>query len=197
MEVVHRHRVGRLQPAQDLGTVASCLAVHRAEDGDLRGGAVDTELGGDRRVHVVCRRGPRQGLVPRHSGQDARLDLTEVGADEDVVRLGDDRRAEVGCEAVDTGGGRHPTGRTVRPRPLATEPAVGADMLVEPGIPIRRGGALHTPPGQQRPDDRVGVAELLEPPRPSVGDLDTDPSQQRPHLGRVTQVDRRSGRCMA
>ena len=44
-------------------------------------------------------------------------------------------------------------------------------------------------PREQVVDERMVVAQLLEPPGPRVGHLDADPSQQCLHVGRIAQVE--------
>ena len=73
--------------------------------------------------------------------------------------------------------------------PPSPQPAVGADVLVEPVVAVRRGDPLGLAPRQQRLDERVRVAMGLQPPGPRVGHLDADAPQQRPHLLGVAQVD--------
>ena len=95
------------------------LAVHRAQHRDLGRRSIDAERGGDGRVEVVGRRRPREGGVAGHGGQHARLDLPEVGADEDVAGFGGDGRSQVGGQAVQPGRRRHPPRRTVASRSTA------------------------------------------------------------------------------
>ena len=88
-------------------------------------------------------------------------------------------------------------GGAVGRRPRAAQPAVGADVLVEPVVAVRRRDPLGLAPRQQRLDQRVRVAVGVEPPGPGVGHLDADAPQQRPHLLGVAQVDRAARRGVA
>ena len=62
------------------------------------------------------------------------------------------------------------------PDQRAPQPAVAADVGVEPGVPERRRDPLGLAPCEQVVDERMVAAQLLEPPRPGVRHLDTDPS---------------------
>ncbi len=93
------------------------LAVHRAEDCHLGDLAFDAESSGDRGVHVVGLGGGGERRITGDRGENSGFDLAEVGTDEDVAGLGDDRRAQVGGEVVEPGGRRHAAGGTVRRRP--------------------------------------------------------------------------------
>ena len=101
-QISHGDRIRQLQPAKCRGTVTGRLSVHRSENGDLRGRPVDTQLLGDRQIHVVFlgRHGKR--AVTRDRSEDARFDLTEVSADEDMTGLGNDGRPQQRRHVVQT-----------------------------------------------------------------------------------------------
>ncbi len=179
----------RLEATQRHGTVSRRLAVHRSQHGDLGDVTGHAEPCGHGGVHVVVPGGSRECVVVRHCREDPGLDLAEVGADEHVVRLGDDRRAEFRGHVVQPRGRGHPAGRAVRRRPLPSETPVGPDVLVEPAVPEGGGDALGLAPGEQRVDDLVLVTQLLETPGAGVGHLDADASQQRLHAGGVAQIE--------
>ena len=122
--------------------------------------------------------GPSQSLVPRDRGKHARLDLTEIGAHEDVAGLGDDRPAHFGGHVVKATRRGHPSRRAVGPCPHPAQPAVGTEMLVEPGVAVGRGDALRLSPDKEGFDQRVRVPKRPQPPGPGVGHLDADAAEQ-------------------
>jgi hypothetical protein len=188
VEVGHRHGVGRVEPAQRLGAVPGGLAVHRGEHGHLGRRPVQAELLGHRGVQVVGPGRGGQGLVAGHGGQHTRLDLAEIGPDEDVPGLGHDGLAQRGRHVVQSGGRGHPARRAIGPGPGPAQPAVGPEVLIQPGVAVRGGDPLRLAPLQQGADQRMRVTVLPQPPRPRVRDVHADPGQQRAHLDRAAQV---------
>ena len=188
IEVGHRHRVGRVEAAQRLGAVPGGLPVHRAEDRDLGHRPLHAELRRHRRVQVVGAGRRHQGPVPGHRGQHPRLDLAQVGPDEHVPVGGDDGRAQRGRHVVQARRRRHPAGRAVRAGPRAAQPAVRAEVRVQPGIAVGGGDPLRLPPVEQRSDQRMRIPHLPQPRGPGVRHVDTHPGQQRLHLSRAAQV---------
>ena len=101
---------------------------------------------------------------------------------------GHDRRAQRGRHVVQARRRGHPARRAVRAGPLAAQPPVGAEMLVQPRVAVRGGDPLRLPPLEQRADQRMRVPHLPQPPGPGVRHVHADPGQQRSHLGRAAQV---------
>ena len=148
VEIGHRHRISRVEAAQRLGSVAGSLPVHRAQDRDLGDWPVHAELRRHRRVQVVGPGRRRQRLITGHRGQHPRLDLPQVGPDEHVPVGGHDGRAQRGRHVVQARGRGHPARRAVRAGPLAAQPPVGAEMIVQPRVAIRSSDPLRLPPLQ-------------------------------------------------
>ena len=188
-EVAHRDRVGPLETAQRLAGRPGRLAVHRRQHGDLGRRPVDAEPGRHRCVQVVVPGRPRQRLVAGHRRQHPGLHLAQVGAHEQPAGLGRHRRPQLRRQVVQAGRGRHPAGRAVAAGPDAAQPAVGADVTVQPAVAVGRRDPLGLAPVEQGGHHRVGAAERLHPPGPGVGHVDADPGEQLAHLGRVAQVD--------
>ena len=193
-EVGHRHRVRRLEPAQGVGAVAGRLAVHRAEDGDLGRRPIDAELVGHRGVHVV-------GLASRGRGPDRRRPRPARAARSGRGRRGRTRgparrRRPGGARRAGCAARRSPSSARRR-RPNRSSSRAAARRGRGRRASRSRTSWPCAPPAasvEQGVDDRVGVAHLLQPPGPGVGDLDADPPQQRPHVGRVAQVGHRARR---
>jgi len=59
-----------------------------------------------------------------------------------------------------------------------SEPAVGTEMLVEPGVAEGRGDALRLSPDKEGFDQRVRVPKRPQPPGTGVGHLDADAAEQ-------------------
>ncbi len=184
----HRDGVGPLQPLERLTSGPAALAVHRGEDRDLGDRPLDPEPLGHRGVEVVVLRGRREHGIPAHHGEHAGLDLSEVGPHEHVPRVGCDARPQGRRQVVQPVLGRHPPGRAVARRPAPAQAVVGADVGVEPAVPVGRGDPLVTPPRQQRLDEGVDRAVGLEHPLARVRHVDADRGEQLTHLGRVAQV---------
>ena len=189
IEVGHRHRVGRVEAAQRLGTVPGGLPVHRAEDRHLGHRPVHAELRRHRRVQVIGAARRHQGAVRGHRGQHPRLDLAQVSPDEHVPLGGDHGRAQGGRHVVQARRRGHPAGRAVRAGPGAAQPAVGGQVLIQPRIAVGGGDPLRLPPVEQRSDQRMRVPHLPQPPGPGIRHVHAHPGQQRLHLGRAAQVD--------
>ncbi len=102
--------------------------------------------------------------------------------------FGDNRVAHVGRHVVQTRRRGHPARGTIRSRPLAAQTAIGAYMLVEPRVTVGRAHPLRLAPREERIDERVRVAQLLEPPRARVGNLDADAPQERLHLLGASEI---------
>jgi hypothetical protein len=68
-----------------------------------------------------------------------------------------------------------------------------AQALIQPRVPVGGRDPLGFAPLQQGGDQRMGVAQLPQPPGPGVRDVDADPGQQRADLGRAAQVGRGPG----
>jgi hypothetical protein len=188
-QVADRPRVGPLHPPERRTGGAGGLAVHRGEDGDLRGGPVTVQLRGDRGVQVVRTCRPRQRGVTGDDGQHAGFDLAQVGAHQHVAGLGGDRHPQPGGEVVQPGARGHPAGRSVGGRPRPAQPAVGADVPVEPAVAVSGGDAFGLAPVEERGHARMGVPEGLQPPGPGVGNPQPDPAEQLAYLHGVAQVD--------
>jgi hypothetical protein len=188
VEVGHGHRVSRVEPAQRLGAVAGGLAVHGGEHGDLGGRPVQAELLGHRGVEVVCPGRLGERPVPGYGGQHPRLDLAEIGPDEDVPGLGHDRLAQRGRHVVQPRGRGHPARGAIRSGPGPAQPAVGPEVLIQPGVAVRGGDPLRLAPLKQRAHQRMRVTTFPEPPRPRVRHVHSDPGQQRAHLRRAAQI---------
>jgi hypothetical protein len=197
VEVGHRHRVGRVEPAQRLGAVTGGLAVHGGEHGDLGGRPVQAELLGHRGVEVVSPGRVGQRPVPGDGGQHPRLDLAEIGPDEDVPVLGHDRLAQRGRHVVQPRGRGHPARGPVRSGPAPAQPAVGPEVLIQPGVAVGGGDAFRLAPLQQGANQRMRVTVFPQPPRPRVRHVHADPGQQRAHLRRAAQVRGRARRRVA
>ncbi len=64
----------------------------------------------------------------------------------------------------------------------------GAEVLIEPGVPVGGGDPFRLAPLEQRRDQRRAVPELFEPPRAGVRHVDPRRREERLHLGRAAQV---------
>ena len=188
-QVSHRHRVLALEPGQGLGAAPGGRSVHRTEHGELRECAIGAELSGHTLVHVVVVGGVGERVVPRDRGEHAWFDLPEVGAHEHVALLGDDGGTELSRHVVQARRRRHPARRSVRPRPVAAQTTVGAEVLVDPEVAERGADALGPTPREERGDDGMPVDHPLESPRSCVGHLDAGAAQERPDRVRAAQVD--------
>ena len=194
VEVAHGDRVGGPHPPPGVAAVPGRLPVHRGDHRDLGGRPVDAELGGHREVHVVGRGGGGERGVAGDGGEHPGLDLPEVGPDEQVPRLGDDRPAEHGGHVVQPARRGHPPGRPVAAGPGPAQPVVGPEGLVQPGVPVGGGYPLRLAPLEQRRHQRRLVLELLQPPGPGVRHVDPGRGEQRSHLDGAAQVGDHPGR---
>ena len=152
-------------------------------------GRSQPQRGGDVGVEVVGRGSAGEVAVARDGRQHTGFDLPEVGADEQVARLGHHRGPQLARHRVQAGGGGHPPGAAVAARPGAAQPAVGAEVVVEPAVAVGGGDPLALAPLQQGVDERVGAGQLLQPPRPGVRQVESVAAQQVLHLQRAAQVD--------
>ena len=128
VEVAHGDRVSGPHPPRRPAAVPGRLPVHRRDHRDLGGRPVDAELGGHREVHVVGRGGGGERGVAGDGGEHPGLDLPEVGPDEQVPGLGDDRPAEHGGHVVQPARRGHPPGRPVAAGPGPAQPAVRTEV---------------------------------------------------------------------
>ena len=197
VEVRHGDGVRPDEARERLTGGTAALSVHRGEHRHLGRRSVDAEACGDRGVEVVGARRGGEHRVAGHDGEHARLDLAEVGADEDVPRLRGHGRPQGSGEVVQPVLGGHPPGGSVARRPPAAEPVVGTDRRVEPPVAVRRRDALGLAPAKQGVDDRVRAPVGSEDALARRRDLDPHRREHGPHLGRVAQVRALASRDVA
>ena len=190
VEVAHRHGVGALEVLERLagGAGASGRTSRRAPR-PWPPARSTPSCGADRGVEVVGpgRRGERP--VAGDGGQHPRLDLAEVGADEDVPGLRPRRpgaAARAGCAARSAPSSGRPR-RRMPVQPPRSRPS-GPTWASSQRVAVGGRDPLLLAPGQQRVHQRVGAAERLQPPRPGVRHDDPRRGEQLPHLRRVAQV---------
>ncbi len=188
IEEGHGVGVGAFETGERSAGGAAALAVHRGEHGNLGHGALDAQGRCNRGVEVVRDGGGGEGGVCGDRGQDPGLDLAEVGANETPPGRCGNPRAQRDRQIVETIRGGHPAGGPIARVPLAAKPIIGADVRVQPGVPVGCRDALIAAPGEERGDDRMGLPVGLKHPFAGRRDVDPDRGKHRPHVRGVAQV---------